>query len=53
MDVTLTIDIFCLQDTILCHLQFSYMFCVSDTLEQQKSSNHLQRFENYVQLLPT
>ena len=43
-DVTLTIDIFFQKDSILC--------CVGETLEQYESSNHLQIFENYLQLLP-
>ena len=33
-DVTLTIDIFCQQDTILHHLQSGHMLSVGYTLEQ-------------------
>ncbi len=33
-DVTLTIDIFCQQDTILHHLQSNHMLSVGDALEQ-------------------
>ncbi len=50
-DVTLTIDIFCQQDTILHHLQSDHMLSVNDALEQEEGSHHLQCIEKYVRLL--
>ena len=49
-DVTLTIDIIVV-NKIPFFVTYSLVICY--TLEQQESFNHLQRFEKYVQLLPT
>ncbi len=49
--VTLTIDIFCQQGSILCHSQFADSLSFSDTHDQPKNSYNLQSSEGYAQFL--